>query len=125
MFFREVFLPRTEVAIGFWYLAFTRARPVARDSELAHLEFRVRNRTTRDARVGRPVESAVEYVLAPAVLVILVDVVDTAVLDHDFVGRGCEWRNMAGTNGFVRMLRPSMVTKRKCTSTYDVHHGVP
>ena len=88
MFFREIFLPGTEVAISFWHLAFTRGLPVARDGELAHLEFRVRDRTTGDARVGRPVESAVEDVLAPAVLVVLVDVVDAAVLDHDFVGRG-------------------------------------
>src|SRR5579863_10091285 len=96
VFFWEVFSPGTKVAISFWHLAFTRARPVARYGELAHLEFRVRDRTTGDARVGRPVESAVEDVLAPAVHVILVDVMDAAVLDHDFVGRGCEQRSMVG-----------------------------
>jgi len=97
VFFRELFLPRTEVTIGFWRLAFTRVRPAARDGELAHLEFRVRNRTTGDACVGRPVESAVEDVLAPAVHVVHVNVVNAAVLDHDFVGRGCERWSMART----------------------------
>ena len=97
MFFRELFPPRTEVTIGFWCHAFARVRLIARDGELAHLEFRVRNRTTGDARVGRPVESAVEDVFAPAVHVVLVNVVNAAVLDHDFVRRGCERWSMART----------------------------
>jgi hypothetical protein len=35
-------------------------------------------------------ESTVENILAPAVRVVLVDVVNAAIGDHDFVGRGWE-----------------------------------
>ena len=91
MFFREVFPVSTEVAIGFGHLfPFTWDGPVGRDGKLAYLELRVCNRAAGDARVGRPVEPAVEDVLAPAVHVFHVDVVNAAVLDHDFVRRGCE-----------------------------------
>jgi hypothetical protein len=37
-------------------------------------------------------ESTVENILAPAVRVVLVDVVNAAISDHDFVGRGWETR---------------------------------
>lgn len=89
MFFREVFPPRTEVEISFWHFPLTRGRPIARDGELTHLELRVRDRAAGDACVRCPVEPAVEDVFAPAVHVVLVDVVDAAVRDHDFVGSGC------------------------------------
>jgi len=90
MFFREVFPPRTEVEISLWHFPLTRGRPVAWDSKLTHLELRVRDRAAGDARVRCPVQPAVEDVFAPAVHVVLVDVVDTAVRDHDFVRSGCE-----------------------------------
>jgi hypothetical protein len=90
MFFREVFPPRTEVEISLWHFPLTRGRPVARDRKLTHLELRVCDRAAGDARVRCPVEPAVEDVFAPAVHVILVDIVDTAVRDHDFVRSGCE-----------------------------------
>ncbi len=89
MFFREVFPVSTEVAIGFWHLLpFTWDGPVGRDGKLAYLELRVCNRAAGDARVGRPVEPAVEDVLAPAIHVVLIDIVDAAFRDHDVVGRG-------------------------------------
>jgi hypothetical protein len=90
MFFREVFLPRTEVEVSLWHFPLTRGRPVARDNKLPHLELRVCDRAAGDARIGCPVQPAVEDVFAPAVHVVLVDVVHTAVRDHDFVGSSCE-----------------------------------
>jgi len=114
MFFREVFPPRTEVAISFWHFPLTRGRPVARDGKLTHLELRVCDRAAGDARVRCPIQPAVEDVFAPAVHVILVDVVDAAVRDHDFVGSGCE-------RGSV-VLRGLSVVTGEVSSTHDVRH---
>jgi hypothetical protein len=89
MFFREIFLPPTQVAVGFGHLLFTQSRPdVTRDGKLADLQLSIRDRAARDARVGRPMESTVENILTPAVRVVLVDVVNATISDHDFVGRG-------------------------------------
>ena len=55
--------------------------------QLADLQHSIRDCAARDAGVGRPMKSTVENILAPAVHVIPVDIVDAAISDHDFVSR--------------------------------------
>lgn len=115
MFLREVFLPRAPVEISFGYLDFACGRPVTRDDKLAHLQLRVRDRAAGDTCVGRPVESAEEYVLTPTVRVLLVDIVDAAVSDHDLVRRSWKWGIVVTTRALGRYW--------KGAKTHDVRRG--
>lgn len=61
-----------------------------REDELPDLQLRIRDDTSRETSIGRPIQTAVENVLAPAVPIVLVDVVHVPVFGHDFVWVGTE-----------------------------------
>ena len=90
---RNVFFIRSDVSRLSVFIQGLDAR--ARHNELTNLHLGVRDDTSRDSGIASAVHSPVKDVLAPSTFVVLFDVVNISVLDHDLVWVSCKGQDLA------------------------------